>query len=227
MWGCYSVYRLGGDGRIHSFVISRTTPIRESRWDIFMVSLFSRDQFCLLCIQVVTISLRCVSWLVKFPLPSLNRCVPTIGKLLFNLLKNYAKAGAKVGENFEMVLSAFKVNEILDLVLFISSLMFLTNYSQEKKNKNREMWLLRGIKVLQGHSLNERKQNISYNNVALVQAWKWTKSTPSTSNKVIDFNYSGVVISVAFNFIAIPRPWRWSYETLTNTRLLRSIYKCC
>jgi len=42
------------------------------------------------------------------------------------LLKNYAKAGAKVGENFEMVLSAFKVNEILDLVLFISSFMFLT-----------------------------------------------------------------------------------------------------
>ena len=60
--------------------------------------------------QVVTISLRCVSWLVKFPLPSLNHCVPTMGKLLFNILKNYAKAGAKVGENFEMVLSAFKVN---------------------------------------------------------------------------------------------------------------------
>lgn len=32
-----------------------------------------------------------------------------MGKLLFKLLKNYAKAGAKVGENFEMVLSAFKV----------------------------------------------------------------------------------------------------------------------
>jgi len=63
--------------------------------------------------------------LVKFPLPSLNRCVPTIGKLLFNLLKNYAKAGAKIGENFEMVLSAFKVNKILDLLLFVSSLMFL------------------------------------------------------------------------------------------------------
>lgn len=57
----------------------------------------------------MTISLRCVSWLVKFPLPSLTRCVPTMGKLLFKLLKNYAKAGAKVGENFEMVLSAFKV----------------------------------------------------------------------------------------------------------------------
>lgn len=81
-----------------------------------------------MCIQVVTVSLRCVSWLIKFPLPSLNRCVPTIGKLLFNLLKNYAKAGAKVGENFEMVLSAFKVNEILLLVLFTSSVMSLTKH---------------------------------------------------------------------------------------------------
>lgn len=63
--------------------------------------------------KVVTISLRCVSWLVKFPLPSLDRCVPTIGKLLFNLLKNYAKAGAKVGENFEMVLSAFKAMTVI------------------------------------------------------------------------------------------------------------------
>jgi len=63
--------------------------------------------------KVVTISLRCISWLVKFPLPSLNRCVPAMGKLLFKLLKNYAKAGAKVGENFEMVLSAFKAMTVI------------------------------------------------------------------------------------------------------------------
>lgn len=63
--------------------------------------------------KVVTISLRCVSWLVKFPLPSLNKHVPTMGKLLFNILKNYAKAGAKVGENFEMLLSAFKAMTVV------------------------------------------------------------------------------------------------------------------
>ena len=67
----------------------------------------------------MTISLRCVSWLVKFPLPSLTRCVPTMGKLLFKLLKNYAKAGAKVGENFEMVLSAFKVRFLSHIKTFL------------------------------------------------------------------------------------------------------------
>ena len=67
----------------------------------------------------MTISLRCVSWLVKFALPSLTRCVPTMGKLLFKLLKNYAKAGAKVGENFEMVLSAFKVRFLSHIKTFL------------------------------------------------------------------------------------------------------------
>ena len=58
---------------------------------------------------MVTISLRSVWLLVKFPLPSLTHFVPKIGKILFKVLKIYAKAGAKVGENYEMVLSAFKV----------------------------------------------------------------------------------------------------------------------
>ena len=41
-----------------------------------------------------------------------------MGKLLFKLLKNYAKAGAKVGENFEMVLSAFKVRFLSHIKAF-------------------------------------------------------------------------------------------------------------
>ena len=58
---------------------------------------------------MVTVAVRSVCQLVKFPLPSLARFVPKIGKQLFHLLKIYARAGAKVGENYEMVLSAFKV----------------------------------------------------------------------------------------------------------------------
>ena len=44
------------------------------------------------------------------PLPALKRFVPQMAKNLFKLLKKYARAGAKVGENYEMVLVAFKVN---------------------------------------------------------------------------------------------------------------------
>ena len=42
-----------------------------------------------------------------------------MGKLLFKLLKNYAKAGAKVGENFEMILSAFKVRFLSRIKTFL------------------------------------------------------------------------------------------------------------
>lgn len=76
---------------------------------------------------MVIIFFCCVSWLVKFLLFLLNCCVFIIGKLFFNLFKNYVKVGVKVGENFEMVFLVFKVNEILDLVLFIFFLMFLIN----------------------------------------------------------------------------------------------------
>ena len=44
-----------------------------------------------------------------------------MGKLLFKLLKNYAKAGAKVGENFEMVLSAFKVRFLSHIKTFFGT----------------------------------------------------------------------------------------------------------
>ena len=59
--------------------------------------------------QVLTLSLRCLSWIIKMPLPSLENSVPAMAKLLFKLLKKFARAGAKVGDNFEMVLSGFKV----------------------------------------------------------------------------------------------------------------------
>ena len=91
----------------------------------------------------MTISLRCVSWLVKFPLPSLNKHVPTMGKLLFNILKNYAKAGAKVGENFEMLISAFKVRmRVLSFRILIKENVLSGNFSTRRVGWNTGMaWL--------------------------------------------------------------------------------------
>ena len=48
-----------------------------------------------------------------------------MGKLLFKLLKNHAKAGAKIGENFEMVLSAFKVRSFSHVKTFFVPLFNL------------------------------------------------------------------------------------------------------
>ena len=63
-------------------------------------------------IQVSTLALRCLAWVIKLPLPSLERSVPVMAKQLFQLLKKFARAGAKVGDHFELVLTAFKVRVV-------------------------------------------------------------------------------------------------------------------
>ena len=62
-----------------------------------------------LVFQITTLALRCLCWVIKFPLPSLKTYVLDIASHLFKLLKNHARTGGASGDNYEMVLSAFKV----------------------------------------------------------------------------------------------------------------------
>ncbi|XP_013387842.1 small subunit processome component 20 homolog [Lingula anatina] len=64
-------------------------------------------------VKIVTTSLRCLSWMLKFPLPSLKDHITKITNQLFVLLKNYATAGGAQGENFELVVSCFKTITVL------------------------------------------------------------------------------------------------------------------
>lgn len=53
--------------------------------------------------------LRCLGWLLKFPLPALKSGINKIAGGIFVLLKNYAAAGGGKGDNFELVSLLFKV----------------------------------------------------------------------------------------------------------------------
>jgi U3 small nucleolar RNA-associated protein 20 len=53
--------------------------------------------------------LRCLGWLLKYPLPSLKSNIQKIAQGMFVLLKNYASVGAAKGDNFELVSLLFKV----------------------------------------------------------------------------------------------------------------------
>uniref|UniRef100_S4RGK7 U3 small nucleolar RNA-associated protein 20 domain-containing protein n=1 Tax=Petromyzon marinus TaxID=7757 RepID=S4RGK7_PETMA len=64
-------------------------------------------------VKVVASALRCLAWSLRCPLPSLGRLADRLTKQLFLLLKNYACAGAAKGDNFEMILSCFKVMTVL------------------------------------------------------------------------------------------------------------------
>ena len=58
---------------------------------------------------MITEGLQTFIWILKFPLPALEQTADDLTKQLFVLLKDYAKAGAGRGENYELVQNCFKV----------------------------------------------------------------------------------------------------------------------
>ncbi|KAK3096539.1 hypothetical protein FSP39_001125 [Pinctada imbricata] len=64
-------------------------------------------------IKINTVSLRCLSWMLRFPLPSLGHHIKRLSKGMFAILKNYASAGAAKGDNMELVSMAFKAVTVL------------------------------------------------------------------------------------------------------------------
>ena len=70
--------------------------------------------------QVSTASLRCLTWLLRYPLPSVEKNAEDLTKMLFVLLKNYAAAGAvRSGSgNFDLVVNCFKVRESGKIVFY-------------------------------------------------------------------------------------------------------------
>ena len=63
--------------------------------------------------QVVILAAKSVAVFMKFPLPSLEANAKTLASTLFKLLKNYARVGAGTGDNYELVLSSFKVLNLI------------------------------------------------------------------------------------------------------------------
>ncbi|XP_042637758.1 small subunit processome component 20 homolog [Orycteropus afer afer] len=64
-------------------------------------------------VKVITGTLQCLIWVLKFPLPSIETKAEQLTKHLFLLLKDYAKLGAAKGQNFHLVVNCFKCVTIL------------------------------------------------------------------------------------------------------------------
>jgi len=54
-------------------------------------------------------TLRCITWLMKFPLPSLKVHIKKISDGMFVILRNYASVGTGGGDNLELITTAFMV----------------------------------------------------------------------------------------------------------------------
>ncbi|KYO17523.1 small subunit processome component 20-like protein [Alligator mississippiensis] len=64
-------------------------------------------------VKVITSALQSFVWILKFPLPSIEKNLEQLTKQLFLLLKDFAKTGAAKSQNFHLVVNCFKSVTIL------------------------------------------------------------------------------------------------------------------
>ncbi|XP_063970096.1 small subunit processome component 20 homolog [Lytechinus pictus] len=86
--------------------------------------------------RVITCALRCLSWLLRFPLPSLGKMIKQLTQSLFRLLRKHARVGAAKGDNFELMVVTFKAVTVLirDVKLYTineKQLQVLLAYAEE------------------------------------------------------------------------------------------------
>ncbi|XP_027875748.1 small subunit processome component 20 homolog isoform X2 [Xiphophorus couchianus] len=64
-------------------------------------------------VKVITEALVAFTWLLRFPLPAVKQNAQQLTRQLFVLLKDYSKAGAARGENYQLVQNCFKAMTVL------------------------------------------------------------------------------------------------------------------
>ncbi|XP_042326453.1 small subunit processome component 20 homolog isoform X2 [Sceloporus undulatus] len=64
-------------------------------------------------VKVITGALQSLLWVLKFPLPAVDKNIEQLTKQLFILLKDFAKPGAAKGQNFHLVVNCFKCVSLL------------------------------------------------------------------------------------------------------------------
>ncbi|KAM4881703.1 small subunit processome component 20 homolog [Thomomys bottae] len=87
-------------------------------------------------VKVITGALQCLIWVLRFPLPSIEKNAGQLTKHLFLLLKNYARHGAAKGQNFHLVVSCFKcvtiiVKKVKSYQITEKQLQVLLAYAEE------------------------------------------------------------------------------------------------
>lgn len=64
-------------------------------------------------VKMCTLTLQCLGWVVKYDIPAMQEHMKDITKSIFELLHKYAAAGLSKGDNFDLVVAAFKTMAII------------------------------------------------------------------------------------------------------------------
>ncbi|XP_038061553.1 small subunit processome component 20 homolog isoform X2 [Patiria miniata] len=86
--------------------------------------------------KVTVVALRCITWMLRYPLPSISKSAFRLTKILFKILHTHAMAGAAKGANFDIVVSCFKavtvlVRDVKQHMIDEKQLQVLLTYAEE------------------------------------------------------------------------------------------------
>jgi len=109
--------------------------------------------------KIVTLALRCNSFLLRFPLPSYKKEISGITKGVFKLLKRYNSAGGGGADNLELTITCFKAMTIIikdykEHQVTNKQLQILLSFIDEDiHNRNRQTTAFPLLKVILSRKL--------------------------------------------------------------------------
>lgn len=64
-------------------------------------------------VKISTLALKCLNWVIKMDLPSVHELISEICSSIFSILHKYAVAGLSKGDNYDLVMAAFKCTSVI------------------------------------------------------------------------------------------------------------------
>ncbi|KAL2713487.1 small subunit processome component 20 [Vespula squamosa] len=87
-------------------------------------------------VKLCTLTLQCLSWVLKMDLMSVHESISDICSSIFEILHKYAAAGLSKGDNFDLVMAAFKcmsvlVRDVKHFTISVEQLKILLLYAEQ------------------------------------------------------------------------------------------------
>ncbi|XP_035727395.1 small subunit processome component 20 homolog isoform X1 [Vespa mandarinia] len=87
-------------------------------------------------VKLCTLTLQCLSWILKMDLTSVRESITDICSSIFEVLHKYAAAGLSKGDNFDLVMAAFKcvsvlVRDVKHFTISVEQLKILLLYAEQ------------------------------------------------------------------------------------------------
>ncbi|XP_072378550.1 small subunit processome component 20 homolog [Diabrotica undecimpunctata] len=97
------------------FVMLKREKVRDESYKMFIDPFINVFKNCLKSkhIKLSSLTLQSLIWVMKYDLPSLKLHIKSIVKEIFAILHKYASAGLSKGDNFDLVVAAFKAMAVL------------------------------------------------------------------------------------------------------------------